>query len=66
MGAGFGSSRFLICFKGGWASCLLQHYNDLARPQFLGMEPRDCGREDDPVSELSSIILDIGMGPNPC
>lgn len=43
---------------------LVQHSDDLARPQFLGMEPRGWGREVTPVSELPSIFLDIGMGPN--
>lgn len=38
---------------------------DLARSQFLGMEPRDWGREVAPVSETPSILSDIGMGPDP-
>lgn len=43
---------------------LVQHSDDLARPQILGMEPRGWGREVAPVSELPGILLDIGMGPN--
>lgn len=44
---------------------LVQHSHDLARSQFLGMEPRGWGREVAPVSELPNILLGTGMGPSP-
>ena len=46
---------------------LLQHSNDLARPQFLGNgNPEAAGGRLLLSPELPSILLDIGMGPNPC